>query len=79
MFGKNKSKDISPKVTEGFSYETVLISGEKTTDNIYDEINEQIGKRPGLKLAHVLPIARPESADFSGNTSSIILIFEREV
>lgn len=79
MFGKNKSKVITPKVSEGYSYETVLINGEKTTESIYEEINEQIAKRPGVRLAHTMPLARLESADYAGNTSAVILVFEREI
>ena len=78
MFGKNKSKVINTKNAGGYSYETVLITGEKSTENIYDEINEQIGKRPGVRLAHVTPLARSETSEFSGNTTAVVLVFERE-
>jgi len=78
MFGKNKGKVVTPKGTSGYNYETVLINGEKTTEDIYDEINEQIGKRPGVRLVSVTPLARLQNSEFAGNTSSIIMIFERE-
>lgn len=79
MFGRNKGGTVAtPKGTTGFNYETVMIHKEGSSNDIFEEVNEQIRNRPGVKLAHLLPIALFGSPEKAGNTSAVIMVFERE-
>ena len=57
MFGRNKGGTIAtPKGTSGYNYETVMIHKEGSSNDIFEELNEQIRNRPGVKLSHMLPV-----------------------
>ena len=77
MFGRKGGGQVAtPEGTKGYNYETVMIHKEGSANDIFEELNEQIRNRPGVRLAHTIPIALFDKPEKAGNTSAVILVFE---